>query len=386
MRRNVMRKWQPDLDLPLSLTDRVNLEQLGGEQMQQRLLKSLVVVLVLTTAAAVHAAPISDVDLNAFLRFEEGAGMVSADETNNGHDAQLLGNTSWGQGYVTCGGGDGTSVLIQTGADLQLPSFSYDLWFEAGSTPGNGRIMAQAAQVGGKGPDVLERSNRVAMRLNNQGAVFEEPTVGSRSNDGPPDHWGICSEKFHKDAGPEHLVITHDAVDKLVHIFIGLVGEPLRLCFQAKYTGKYEVDGGPLALGNVPSGNRPFPAKFHQFAYYGHALSFQVDAQNNASAGEAHSNHLAGPDATLPMDPPDAGSGAGASGGTAGSSGAGGSGGASAGVGAGGASTSGTALLPAGEAESACDCRFPGETKRQRGLLAFWSALALAASLCRRRR
>jgi len=246
--------------------------------------------------------------------------------------------------------------------------------------------MAQAAEVGGKGPDVLERSNRVAMRLNNQGAVFDEPTVGSRSNDGPPDHWGICSEKFHKDGGAEHLLITHDAAAKLVHIFIGLHGEPLRLCFQATYTGTYEVDQGPLALGNVPKGNRPFPAKFHQFAYYGHALSYQVDAQNVVDTGEAHASHLAGPNATLPVDPPDAGAGAGASGGSAGASSMGGQGGAGAGAGAGSTSTSGPQLLPAAEAESACNCRLPHETgQHQHRPLAIWSALLLAIALRWRR-
>jgi len=245
-------------------------------------------------------------NLEAFLGFQEGKGKTSADLTGNGHHATLSG-ASWGKGYAHVDTGSGR-ILVATGAAMLSPSFTYDLWFEAGSTSGSGRLLAQAQKVGGKGPDVLERSQRVAMRINNQGSTFNVPTVGTRSNSKPPDHYGKSADKFHKNSGPEHLIITHDAKARIVRMFLGLKGQPIMLTFQATYNGAYQVDTGSLGLGNVPKSDRVFKAKYYQFAYYKRPLTFSVNGARQVTSGEVLTNHVAGPNAKIPgPGPPDSG-------------------------------------------------------------------------------
>lgn len=254
-------------------------------------------------ATFAQADPVVADGLVALIPFDEGSGTHSYDLTGNGHDAELLGASWSGSGAAV--DADGERVLVAGNAHIEVPSFTYDLWFEAGSTPGNGRIMGQAGEVGGAGFDVLERSQHVAMRVNNEGAVIDEPTIGSRSNDGPPDHWGTCEDEFHRNAGPEHMVITHDANAQLVRAFIGLQGEPLRLSFEATYQGGYWVDDDGIGLLNLPDGDRYFTGTVFQFAYYDRVLTHEVDGNRNVTGGEAHSNHLAGPDADMPAGPGD---------------------------------------------------------------------------------
>ncbi len=256
------------------------------------------------SAWSAAADPVVADGLVLLIGFDEGGGNASLDLTGKGHDAELVAGASWCTGCAQVTGSD-QRILIGSDPHIEVPSFTYDLWFEAGSTPGNGRIMGQAGEVGGKGADVLERSQHVAMRINNQGAVFDEPTIGSRSNDGPPDHWGTCEEEFHRNAGPEHLVITHDVSARTVRIFIGLQGEPLRLSFEATYAGTYEVDQDGIALLNLPDGDRYFTGKVFQFAYYDRVLTHEVDGNRHVTGGESHTNHLAGPDADPPEEPGD---------------------------------------------------------------------------------
>ncbi len=250
------------------------------------------------------ADPVVADGLVALVGFHEGTGAASADLTGNGHDAELVAGATWCTGCAQVNGSD-QRILIGSDPHIEVPSFTYDLWFEAGSTPGNGRLMGQAGEVGGRGADVLERSQHVAMRINNQGAVFDEPTIGSRSNDGPPDHWGTCEDEFHRNDGPEHLVITHDVSAQTVRIFIGLQGESLRLSFESTYHGTYEVDHDGIALLNLPDGDRFFTGKVYQFAYYDRVLTHQVDGNRFVTGGEVQTNHLAGPDAELPQGPGD---------------------------------------------------------------------------------
>ena len=169
--------------------------------------------------------------------------------------------------------------------------------------------------MGGTGPDILERAgSTLAIRINNTGAVFEVPTIGSRSNSGPPDHWGICTDSFHRNDGPEHLVVIHEASTRTVRMFVGLENDPLRICFEAVYTGTYAVANGPLAIGNLPSADRGLAGNYYQFAYYSRTLSFQVDGNRNVISGELFDNHNAGSAATLAsQQQPDAGVADGAS-------------------------------------------------------------------------
>jgi len=259
----------------------------------------LVIGLCAGGAGSAAADPVVADGLVALVGFDEGAGTHSLDLTGHGHDAELVAGASWAAEGAAVTGGD-QRILVASDPHLEVPSFTYDLWFEAGSTPGNGRLLGQAGEVGGKGPDVLERSQHVAMRINNQGGIFDEPTIGSRSNDGPPDHWGTCEDEFHRDAGPEHLVITHDASAQTVRIFIGLEGMPLRLSFEATYHGSYDVDHDGIALLNLPDGDRFFTGTVFQFAYYDRVLTHQAGGDRIVTGGEVLTNHLAGPDADLP--------------------------------------------------------------------------------------
>jgi len=269
-----------------------------------RVLVWIVVAAAALEAGPAHADPVVADGLVALIGFDEGTGAHSADLTGNGHDAELLDGASWCSGCAAVSGGS-QRILIASNPHIEVPTFTYDLWFEAGSTPGNGRIMGQAGEVGGAGFDVLERSQHVAVRVNNEGAVIDEPTIGSRSNDGPPDHWGTCEDAFHRNDGPEHLVITHDASARVVRIFIGLEGQPLRLSFEAIYQGGYWVDDDGIALLNLPDGDRYFTGSVFQFAYYDRVLTHEVDGDRNVIGGEVWVNHLAGSAAEMPQGPGD---------------------------------------------------------------------------------
>jgi MYXO-CTERM domain-containing protein len=254
------------------------------------------------------AAPITESNLEAFLTFDEGSGSTTADLTGNGHTGTLV-SASWGNGHFSCDG-EGQVVQVATGPALQSPSFTYDLWFEADSSTGvYGRLMAQANQSGGSGPDVLDNYGSVAIRItSSSNAVFATPTVGSLSTPAPPNHFGICDGGFHREAGPEHVVVTHDEPSKTVRIFIGLESAPLRLCFEAVYTGTYGTDTGPLGLCNHPDPDHVFRGKYYQFAYYSRPLTYQVDSDQNVTGGEIFDYHQAGSAAELSVAPePDAG-------------------------------------------------------------------------------
>lgn len=156
---------------------------------------------------------------------------------------------------------------------------------------------------------MLESYGFVAIRITSGGnAVFQSPSVGSLSTPAPPDHFGICADGFHRENGPEHVVVTHDEPSQTVRIFMGLEGDPLRLCFEAVYSGSYNVDTGPLGICNHPDPDHVFRGNYYQFAYYSRTLTYQVDGNRNVISGEIHDNHLAGSAAELPVLPePDAG-------------------------------------------------------------------------------
>jgi len=267
-----------------------------------------IAVLLLLGRDAASAGPIIETDLEAFLTFDEGSGATTADLTGNGHNGTLV-SASWGNGYFSCSS-EGQVVQVATGPQLQSPSFTYDLWFEADSSTGvYGRLMAQANQSGGSGPDVLDNYGEIAIRItSSSNAVFATPTVGSVSTPAPPNHFGICNGGFHRESGPEHVVVTHDEPSHTVRIFLGLEGAPLRLCFEAVYSGTYGTDTGPLGLCNHPDPDHVFRGNYYQFAYYSRPLSYQVDGSLNVISGEIHDNHQAGPASDAETEPePDAG-------------------------------------------------------------------------------
>ncbi|MAF67129.1 MAG: hypothetical protein CMJ84_15905 [Planctomycetes bacterium] len=192
-------------------------------------------------------------------------------------------------------------ISIATDPQMRGQSFTWDLWFEAGRSTRHGRICAQIDTVGGAGAEIIGPSgDQLGVRINNQASVFDVPTIGTRSSSSPPDHWGTAIETFHRNAGPEHLVFTHDASRKTVRIFIGLEDQALKLSFESTYTGSYGVSDVPLAIGNIPPAGRVFAGRVYQFTYYGRALTYEVDVDRNVTGGEVHANHLAGDAATVP--------------------------------------------------------------------------------------
>jgi len=235
--------------------------------------------------------------LVAHLAFEEDSGSTSTDLTGNGHNAGLVG-TSWSAGHVSVPYGDPSAMIsVTTASWMRSQSFTWDLWFEAGQPSRHGRICAQTESIGKIGPEILAPgiSEHPAVRINNAGAVFNEPTIGTRSSEGPPDHWGTAADKFHRgDGGSEHLILTHDANSKTVRMFIGLKDRTLKLTFEATYTGSYAVGSAPLVIGNNPTADRAFPLKCYQFSCYDRALTFQADGNRNVTGGEVYENHLAG--------------------------------------------------------------------------------------------
>ncbi len=245
-------------------------------------------------------AGITTAGLVAHLTFGEGSGSLSADLTGNGHIGSLIG-TSWGTGCVSVPYNDQSAMIsITTGPQMQGQSFTWDLWFEAGLNTIHGRICAQINAVGGNGPEIIGLAgNQLGIRINNEGTVFNVPSIGTRSSSAPPDHWGVSAETFHRNAGSEHLVLTHDAASKTVRAFLGLKGQVLKLTFEATYTGSYVVSSVPLAIGNIPPGERVFAESAYQFSYYNRALTYQVDGNRNVIGGEVLQNHLAGDAATL---------------------------------------------------------------------------------------
>ena len=239
---------------------------------------------------------VSDSNLAAHLTFEEGFGSTSADITGNGHTATLT-STSWGSGYVSVPTSPASAgISIASDSQMQGQSFTWDLWFEAGTATTHGRIAAQTDSVGGTGPEILapHTSDTIGVRINNASAAFDVPTIGTRTSEGPPDHWGEAVESFHRNAGPEHLILTHDASSKTVRIFVGLEGQTLKLTFEATYTGSYAVGTVPLVIGNNPAGDRVFASKCYQFAYYDRPLTFTADGSRNVTDGEVYQNHSAG--------------------------------------------------------------------------------------------
>lgn len=258
-------------------------------------------LIVLTIVFSSPACPaLTTEGLVAHLTFAEDSGPTAADLTGNGHTASLIG-TAWGTGHVSVPHDNQSAMVsIATGPQMQGQSFTWDLWFEAGINTLHGRVCAQTDAVGGNGAELIGLAgDQLGVRINNAGAVFDEPTIGTRSSSGPPDHWAIPLETFHRNAGPEHVVFTHDAGSRTVRIFIGLKGQPLKLSFEGTYTGSYAVSDVPLVIGNVPGSGRVFAEKVYQFSYYTRPLTHQVDGDRNVIGGEVHANHLAGDAATL---------------------------------------------------------------------------------------
>jgi len=250
--------------------------------------------------------------LEAFIDFEEGSGTIAHDGTGNGHDATLVGGTSWGSGYAHVHN-EGDMIRVETSSAMRGERFTYDIWFEANAYSLGGRLLHQAHHVGGEGPDILEwYGQKVSFRITKGAhAVFDSPLVGSLTTPAPPNHLAQCDESFHRNDGPEHLVFVHDGQAQWVKVFQGLEGQPLELVYDGSYSGNYSVSDEDLTLGNALSGDdRAHPSRFYTFAYYSKLLSYAVGGNGHVTGGEVLDMHLAGSSVTMGTDdPPDGGPG-----------------------------------------------------------------------------
>lgn len=233
-----------------------------------------------------------------FHPFDDGAGNTSSDTTGNGHDGNLQGGTSWGAGLLALDGGDSTMMNIPDHSDLRYTSFTWDVWLISDGTNHASRILTHAERVGGTGPEIFAYGE-IAMRINNNGAVWDPPTVGSRSNDGPPDHFAETEDNIPRGGDtPLHIVVVHDAGARLVRIFFAREGETLKLELEATYSGSFDLSSSGLTMGNAPTGERGFDGRFFQLAVYDRALTADI-AGLDVTGGEVFDSHEEGSDAAL---------------------------------------------------------------------------------------
>ena len=136
------------------------------------------------------------------------------------------------------------------------------------------------------GPEwFLWHTEKLAMRMNNEGATWDEPIVGIRTNAGGSDHWAETEADLPKD-DLVHLVITHDASEQMVTVWHGT--DALALTFQGTYSGEYEVTVGAIRLSRTHGDDaRWFAGRYDQLLVYDRPLT----------EAEANENHAAGPHA-----------------------------------------------------------------------------------------
>jgi hypothetical protein len=264
-------------------------------------------VLLLAGLLTLPRASTADIPVEGLLLFhgyDEASGDRALDLTGNGHEGALQGGTGWGEGCLLMDGGSATMMTVADAPDLHYDSFTWDIWVTADGINYANRILTQAERVGGTGPEIFAYG-RLAVRINNEGAVFDPPTVGSRTNDGPPDHLGLTEDNLPTGGdAPLHIVMVHDGPSRMVRIFFGRESQDLVMQFEASYAGTFDVSSSGLTMGNVRPGERGFEGSFFQLAVYGRALTWETDGSRLVSGGEILDTHLEGPDAyfCIPAD------------------------------------------------------------------------------------
>ena len=262
--------------------------------------------LVLAWAAAAGAAGLPADGLVLFHPYDEEGGTTAGDATGLGHSGALQGGAGLGGGAVDLDGGSDTMVRVADAADLHVGSFTWELWVNSGGSNVYARLACQAERVGGTGPELFVSGGRVAVRINNDGAVFDVPAIGTRTNDGPPDHWGVTADTL--PTGTRfHLLLVHDSAARRVRIYGGAEGATLRLSFDAGYTGSFAVSSTGITVGNVVGGGRGFLGRVLQFAVWNRVLSATVDSASRAvTDGEVLAVHAAGASGAVICGPTEA--------------------------------------------------------------------------------
>ncbi len=225
--------------------------------------------------------------LAAAFTFNEEAGNTVPDLTGNGRDATVEGNFTWEAGtlhQIIDGEDFGWTSIPRDG--LMQGDWTIQMWFSphshAAST--SARVFSASDDLGGTGPEFFYRAGQLmAVRINNDGATWNEPDVGSRSNAGPPDHWATAIEPMVEDVITD-FVAVHFAGEQRLLMYQSLADEgPPRLIFDGTYSGTYEMVVDDIRLGHThrDSEPRPFDASFDQLLIYERALSPEEIAHNH---------------------------------------------------------------------------------------------------------
>ena len=226
--------------------------------------------------------------LEAAYSFDEAQGSRVRDLIGN-HDGQLSQKATWISGGVKHGSTSHTDI---SRGSLLSSSWTLEFWFQAKNhgEHGAGRAFSAASRVGGEGPELLFRSNRMGFRINGSDAVFNPPEIGSRSNSSPPDHWANCSETFSFQK-IYHFVMVHNAANKKVTVYQTREGSgPVRLVFSGTYTGRYRASHSTIRLSNANgSFSRYVETTFYQMLIYSRPLSL-TEIQKNFDLGKGSLN------------------------------------------------------------------------------------------------
>ena len=216
--------------------------------------------------------------LAAAFTFNEESGDMVPDITGNGHDATVSGPSSWEEGtlhQIRDGETNGWTSIPR--GSLLDGDWTIQMWFAPHSHANSNHARAFSASdgLGGRGPEFFyQGGNLLGFRINGD-AIWSEPTVGSRSNAGPPDHWAIPTEPMQMDVITD-LTIVHEVAAHRVRMYQSLAndGAPT-LIFDGTYVGDYEMVVEDLRLGRThhDEHTRPLDGSFDQLLVYDRALS-----------------------------------------------------------------------------------------------------------------
>lgn len=230
--------------------------------------------------------------LAASFSFNETTGSIASDSVGN-HHATVYGNYAWEAGalhHVAASDTEYGWTSIPRGSLLSA-DWTVGLWFSAKNNGEHsaGRVVSATTRIGGTGPEWFFRSGKIAMRINNTGASWNEPLVGSRSNDAPPDHWALPTKSIQFNT-LYHYVVTHTAATRTVKIYQARADTPsLELVFHGTYSGSYAVSVADIRLSrshNDSNAPRYVDSHYAQLRIYERALTESELAQNHAAGPE----------------------------------------------------------------------------------------------------
>ncbi len=261
-----------------------------------------ITVIALTLTSSSTWADIQD-EIKAAFAFNAASGSYIQDLSAQGHDGTAMGNFAWENEklHLIAGASYGWASIPR--GTLLNSDWSIDMWLEVKNAGVNsaGRIFSAATDIGGTGPEWFFRNGlAIAMRINNQGATWDIPLIGTRSNPAPPDHWALPTQAITANT-VYHVIYVHESGPQRVKMYQARAADPaLALVFDGTYSGTYAVSVADLRLSHSHRDTAPryVDSTFYQLLLY--------DRVFNAS--EITQSHQAGPDslsaATTPLPTP----------------------------------------------------------------------------------